>query len=214
VTNFAHNLGQDSSHSASSAADHFWSYDRVARSVARERPTLAPASSLLQSGREEMRRVSKFALEAMFTPRTASMGSAAGASRGRSGSGDGGDAPSGLVGSWQVWSLDWALDVSGGISLLEANAAPSIAEYSSVPRLTPALYTTMLELVTLAQTAPMSRLRQLTLFESPRSGFRYEGWELIHNDAVVASKPYNACAVRGLHSGSKWVRRSAVRGVR
>ena len=68
------------------------------------------------------------------------------------------------------------MDPKGRVSLIEVNAAPGMRGYSSMPTLTPALWTTMFELIALAQGAPDAWLRGC------RRGFSFYGWQLIYNE--------------------------------
>ena len=127
-----------------------------------------------------MRNISRFAFRAMQHARQGpdDAGGAAGEAAG--GPVGGAAAPpasgAGAMGSWQVHALDWAMDPAGRVSLIEANAAPGMRGYRSMPTLTPALWTTMFELVALAQSAPAAWLRGCG------RGFRFHGWHLIYNE--------------------------------
>ena len=94
------------------------------------------------------------------------------------------------IGSWQAHALDWAMDPAGRVSLIEANAGPSMAGYRSMPTLTPALYLTMFELVALAQTAPAAWLRDCG------RGFRFHGWHLIYNELHEIEEQHGERAAR------------------
>ena len=91
--------------------------------------------------------------------------------------------------------MDWALEPSGRVSLLEVNAAPGMRGYRSMPTLTPALWKTMIELVALAQTATPTWLQTRA-----RRGFQFFGWHLIYNEIHDRGTSYTCEDIR--QSGS------------
>ena len=98
------------------------------------------------------------------------------------------------MGSFQLYALDWVMDTSGNLSLLECNAAPGMLDYSYVKgdTLTPGLWTSMLQLVALAQSASPQRLRSLSARGA--QPFHFAGWELLFNE-LTSPRAYNACSV-------------------
>lgn len=159
--------------------DHFWSYGRLAKALSSERG-FAPGH-LQRVVEGQMKRGSLFALQTMRSRRGTPP-----LTRSRS--------HHGSPGTWQVFGLDWILDTAGRASLIECNAAPGMPHYEMPgdEALTPALWTSMLELVALAQSATPDALSALAV------GYEYKGWELLYNEASPAAglRPaYNACLV-------------------
>lgn len=95
------------------------------------------------------------------------------------------------LGTWQLWGLDWAVDVAGAVSLLEVNAAPAIVKKAHGD----VQWQRMLELVALLYSAPSAYVRSLS---ARGGGWRYHGWRLLLNEAeeeAAGRPPYDACAV-------------------
>lgn len=98
------------------------------------------------------------------------------------------------LGSWQAHAMDWAIEPSGRVSLIEVNAAPGMRGYSSMPSLAPGVWTTMFELVALAQRASPEWLQH-----KAKSGeFTYWGWHLIYNElgAEEQAQRYSCASAR------------------
>jgi hypothetical protein len=94
-------------------------------------------------------------------------------------------------GRFQVYALDWMLDVNGDIHLLEANGNPLVRDYPGTG-LTPAMWTSMIELEEKIHMRP-KQLPDLAV----RQGFAYSGWKLIYNELEEAMEQdaYDACRV-------------------
>ena len=172
---------------ALNGADHFWSFGRVGEALRAEHGFGAGHMDAVEA---RMRRISLFAFQAMRKP-GGDVGDGGGGGHDDD-DGGGGAAPTGLS-SWQFYTLDWAMEPSGEVSLLEYNAASAYRHVPSGDDLTPRIWSSMIELVGLAQSAPARSLRERAL---PRS---YAGWRLLHNEAARRNRrarpSYNACSV-------------------
>ena len=187
-----------------SASEHFLSFEALEAAMHAEH-AFAP-DFVRRVVAQRMQNLSVFAFQAMrqpppATPSAAAPGDASAASgtatrsapsrlaSPSSGAGREGSARSSRrsLGTWQVHGLDWAIGPRGEVSLIEANAAPGMRHYASLPSLSPAVWTTMFELVALAQSA--SR----TWLERRARPWHFFGWELLFNEALEASSP-RTCA--------------------
>lgn len=95
-------------------------------------------------------------------------------------------------GRFQVFALDWMIDADGGMHLLEANGNPQVSSYP-LPDLTPALWTTMHDVVHAVHVEPET-LPQDGSF-SVRDRYRFGGWHMVYNELELEAegKNYNPC---------------------
>lgn len=97
-----------------------------------------------------------------------------------------------VPGRFHIVGIDWMLDSSGRVYLIEANKNPMIRNYP-IQGLTPMIWETMLELVLLVQAEPQNvpRVERMTV----KDGYTFGKWELIHNGVEEAfnKQTFNPC---------------------
>ena len=167
--------------------NHVWSWSKLGQALTAEHGF--PDDHMERVVRAEIDRISNFEVHAMRGNPVVNP-----AQPWHGGGGTGGSSP---LRSFQFFSLDWAMEPDGRISLIEKNAAPGTHPYQSVVGLMPTLVTTMLELIALVQTAPEGTLRQMHAAPTA-SQFPFGGWRLVQNQLhELPTAPYNACQIHG-----------------
>lgn len=95
-------------------------------------------------------------------------------------------------GTFQLFALDWIIDSTGGIHMLEANSNPLVTNYP-IPGY-PETWNTMMDLVLKIQSAPEELNGALTTIPKDKS-FKYENWELVfsEDEELALGLTYNTC---------------------
>ena len=99
------------------------------------------------------------------------------------------------AGAYMLFGLDWMIDRSGGVHLLEANGAPLLRHYpfaSGEEALTPGVWRDMASLLTTVHLEPDKIVGELSV----RSGFTFGGWELVFSELEEKAHgaAYNPCS--------------------
>ena len=92
-------------------------------------------------------------------------------------------------GRYQLFALDWIIDVDGKAHLLEANGFPLVTDYPGTG-LTPDIFETMIDLVVAVQNNPSS-LGPMRVSDK----YHYKKWWLVYNEKEVLAedRAYDSC---------------------
>jgi hypothetical protein len=149
-------------------AGHFWGFDQLSEYLLEEEHF--PPNWMEEQFRKEAKHATNFVFQA-----------AAKRLKRRSG-------------AFMLFGLDWMVDNSRKLHLLEANGNPTIQNYEGTG-LGPQIWEDMANLVTLLHREPDKLADGAPLVAS---GYKYGGWELIYNEAeaLVEGQQYNACKIK------------------
>lgn len=91
---------------------------------------------------------------------------------------------------FQLFALDWMLDMKGDLHLLEANGNPQTTFYPGI-KIAPAIWTTMMDLVHLVQVEPEALPEEFSVQDK----YQFEGWSMIYNELeeIESGELYNPC---------------------
>lgn len=92
-------------------------------------------------------------------------------------------------GAYALFGLDWMIDRSGGIHLLEGNGNPVVQHYPGTDDLTPNVWRDMASLVIKIHMDPA------TLGGPLKKGFTFGGWELVFSEIeeIARGEKYDPC---------------------
>jgi len=105
------------------------------------------------------------------------------------------------TGAFMLFGLDWMVDRSGGVHLLEANGYPVMRHYPNTDDLTPQIWRDMATLLTLIHMDP-------DLIESDvtaAAGFKHGGWEIVFSEPEekLSGRTYDPCMIDAYESQCK-----------
>jgi len=154
-----------------SAKDHFYTFSQLEETLARE--SNFPTDYMRRVFREHAFKVQNYVFQA---------------SRGEIAK---------RKGVYQIFALDWIIDSSGGIHMLEANSNPLVETYKEMEEEFTELWGGMVDLVLRIHTNPSSLFtgEYTTMTTSPKR-FRHRDWHLIFNELEenINGTKYNPCS--------------------
>lgn len=97
-------------------------------------------------------------------------------------------------GRYHVFGIDWVIDSSGGIHLLEGNGYPLVTHYKGLD-LTPKIWEEMMDLILKIHTKPNEISPKITV----KNKYKFGGWHLVFNELeemmeIRKNRAYNSCS--------------------
>ena len=100
-------------------------------------------------------------------------------------------------GRFHIFAMDWIVDTTGHVFLLEGNRFPAIVNYPEGVGVTPNIWYEFLQLIKLIQIYPRTMNESQPMLVRRR--YAYRGWELIYNEIeemyakIIEKKAYDPC---------------------
>eukprot|EP00514_Thraustochytrium_sp_LLF1b_P009613 CAMPEP_0184545674 /NCGR_PEP_ID=MMETSP0199_2-20130426/4461_1 /TAXON_ID=1112570 /ORGANISM="Thraustochytrium sp., Strain LLF1b" /LENGTH=646 /DNA_ID=CAMNT_0026939995 /DNA_START=75 /DNA_END=2015 /DNA_ORIENTATION=+ len=148
-------------------ANHFFSFEDMARDLQND---MGFSPGYLDRARDYMKKVSTFIFKTTETNKKPL---------------------SRFPGRFHLFAIDWVIDSSGQIHLLEGNGYPLVTQYP-LPDLTPQIWEDLIDLVMDIHVHPENLDPKLTV----KREFKRGKWSLIYNELedLASQNPFNPCA--------------------